>query len=164
MRVIRTFIVSVALVLTAAAASAQDRALPDFLVRHPDGHEVASAVMSAQPKWLLVYLTPDCRPCNTFLRALPKWQSPGLAVRLVLVIAGPRTEAKAWLDKVLPADMEAPTWYADPERAAAKALELTGAPVLVGVRNGILEWELGGVLNDPAALESVVRSWVEDRK
>jgi len=64
---------------------------------------------------------------------------------------------------MLPPDLQL-TWYADPERVAATALELSGAPVLIGVRNGAVEWQVGGVLNDPAALESVVRSWVEDRK
>jgi hypothetical protein len=163
MRFVRTFIVLAAVLLAGAAASAQDRPLPEFLVQHPDGHEIASVVMSAQAKWLLIYVKPDCRPCNSLLRAMPKWNTTALPSRVVLVVAGPRTEARAWIEKMLPSDLQL-TWYADPERVAATALELSGAPVLIGVRNGAVEWQVGGVLNDPAALESVVRSWVEDRK
>lgn len=164
MRVLKTLFMAAAVLLTAGAAAAQDRAIPEFVVTHPDGHEVASTVMSAQPKWLFVYLTPNCRPCNTFMRALPKWQSADLMARVVLVVSGPRAEARAWIEKSLPPELQSLAWYSDPDRAAAKALDLNGAPSLIGIRDGKIEWELAGVLNDPAALESVVRSWVEDRK
>ena len=161
---IKRAVITIVAVLTAAAAAAQDRPVPEFIVRNSADQEVASSVMSVQPKWLLVYLTPDCRPCNSLMRALPKWRSAELMVRVVLVVAGTHADAKAWIEKSLPPDMHTLTWYADPDRRAAKALELTGAPVLIGVRNGHLEWQLGGVLNNPAALESVVRSWGEDKK
>lgn len=164
MRFIKRAVITIAAVLTAAAAAAQDRAVPEFVVRNSADQEVASSVMSVQTKWLLVYMTPDCRPCNALMRSLPRWQSAELMVRVVLVVAGTHADAKAWIEKSLPADMHTLTWYADPARRAAKALELTGAPVLIGVRDGRMEWQLGGVLNSPAALESVVRSWVEDRK
>ena len=164
MQYIRTAVFTFATMLTAVVASAQDRAVPEFIVRNSADHEVASSVMSVQPKWLLVYVSPDCRPCNALMRALPKWQTAELMVRAVLVVAGKQPDAKAWIEKSLPPEMHTLTWYVDPDRRAAKALELTGAPVLIGVRNGQLEWQLGGVLNNPAALESVVRSWVEDKK
>jgi hypothetical protein len=173
MSLIRAFIVCAAVLLptlalaqagpTRAAAAAQDRPLPDFLVQDPDGHDIASSVMAAQAKWLLIYVTPDCRPCNTLLRAMPRWRANGLSSRVVLVVSGPRPAAKQWVEKMLAPELQL-TWYADPDRAAARALELSGAPVLIGVRNGAVEWQVGGVLNDPAALESVVRSWVEDRQ
>lgn len=164
MQVIKRVVITIAAVLTSAAAAAQNRAVPEFIVRNSADTEVASSVMSAQPKWLLVYVTPDCRPCNALMRSLPKWQSVELMVRVVLVVAGKYADAKAWIEKSLPPEMHTLTWYVDPDRRAAKALELTGAPVLIGVRDGQLEWQLGGVLGNPAALESVVRSWVEDRK
>ena len=42
-----------------------------------------------------------------------------------------------------------------------RALDLRGTPVLIGVERGEINWTIGGVLNDPGALESVVRKWVE---
>jgi hypothetical protein len=41
------------------------------------------------------------------------------------------------------------------------ALEIQGAPVLVGVRKGTVVWSMSGVLNDPKALASLIRSWVQ---
>jgi hypothetical protein len=41
------------------------------------------------------------------------------------------------------------------------ALRLTGTPVLVGVKQGMIQWAISGVLNDPAALESAVKTWVD---
>jgi hypothetical protein len=52
-------------------------------------------------------------------------------------------------------------WFADPGEAAWRAMRFTGTPSLVGVRDGQIQWTIAGVLNDPKALESVVRSWVE---
>lgn len=138
MRFVQTAMVMAVVLLAGGRgiASAQDRPLPDFLVHGAADQEIASSVMSVQPKWLLVYVAPDCRPCNTLMRALPRWQSAELMVRVVLVVAGKTADAKAWVEKSLPPEMQNLTWFADPERAAAKALKLTGAPVLIGVRNG----------------------------
>jgi hypothetical protein len=41
---------------------------------------------------------------------------------------------------------------------------LTGTPCLLGVRDARIMWSLAGVLNDPKALESVIRSRVEPKK
>jgi hypothetical protein len=153
-----------AFIMTAGTAAAQDRAVPEFTVHDASGGYVASAVLAAQPKSLVVYLGPDCRSCASFMRALPKWQSPGLQTRLILLVMAKPADAAKWIEQTLPEEMRAITWYADPDRSAAKALKLTSAPVLLGVREGKIEWQLAGVLNDPAALESVVRSWVEDKQ
>jgi hypothetical protein len=40
-------------------------------------------------------------------------------------------------------------------------LELKGAPALIGIDHGEVSWTISGVLNDPKALEFVVRKWVE---
>lgn len=155
-------IFALALVFACAPpASAQQGGLPAFSVHTPDGREVPSSALTTEQKWLLVYVSPGCRACETFMRALPGWQSPALLSRLVLVVGGKTPQAQAWIQKTLAPELSALTWYTDPDRQAWDALELPGAPVLMGIQWGKVEWQLGGVLNDPAALTSVVRSWVE---
>lgn len=151
-------------VFQAALSAAQEERLPEFVVQRQDGAPVTSEQMAPESKWLLIYLNPSCRACDTLMRALPKWQTPALMSRLVLVVGGKPAEAAAYVAKSLPEEMAGLRWYHDADRAAAHALELIGAPMLFGVQDGEIEWQLGGVLNDPAALESVVRSWVEPRR
>jgi hypothetical protein len=149
------------LLMGAAAARAADGPLPSFQVQTRDKRPVSSADIAPEQKWLLVYVSPNCRSCETLVRALPKWQSAALLARTVLVVGGPTGEASAWVDRMIAPELPTLIWYADPQGAAHAALELTGAPVLLGIERGEVQWQLGGVLNSPAALESVVRSWVE---
>ena len=154
--------VAVVLLLVAAGASAAEaQRLPAFQVAAPDGHKVESQAMTAEHKWLLIYLGPGCRPCESLLASLQTWQSPALMSRLVLVVGGHPAEGAAWVQKALPPELSGLRWYVDADREASTALELTGMPVLLGVLDGEVEWQVSGVLNNPSALESVVRSWVE---
>lgn len=145
----------------AAAVHAQDRPLPEFQVVAPDSRPVASAAIAPQNRWLLIYVSPGCRSCDALVRTLPKWQSPALLARTVLVVGGRPEAARAWVETMIAPELSGIAWYGDPDGNARAALELPGAPVLVGVQAGQVEWQLGGVLNSPSALESVVRSWVE---
>ena len=61
------------------------------------------------------------------------------------------------------ADYPSVRWLADPDGAAWKALRLTGTPFILGIKDSQIVWSLAGVLNDPAVLESVIRSWVEPK-
>lgn len=54
-------------------------------------------------------------------------------------------------------------WFADPDGSARLALRITGTPFILGVTDGQIAWSLAGVLNDPRALESVMRGWVEPK-
>jgi len=153
---------AMAAVLSAALpADAQERALPAFEVQAPSGQAVASSALAPQEKWLLIYVSSGCRACETLVRALPKWQSAALLGRTVLVVGGAPEAAAAWVQRLVTPELPTMLWYGDASREAEQALALSGAPVLIGVQKGEVEWQLSGVLNSPAALESVIRSWVE---
>lgn len=51
-------------------------------------------------------------------------------------------------------------WVADPENVVARELSVRGAPTLIGVNGTEVKWVLAGVLNDPAMVRDVVRSWI----
>ena len=81
--------------------------------------------------------------------------------RVVIIVGGPRDAAQAFIQKLTSAAPAPYRWLADPQLEAGLALGIAGSPVLIGVDRGVTEWSLAGVLDDPAALESVVRRWVE---
>ncbi|HXR41040.1 MAG TPA: hypothetical protein VN738_01465, partial [Acidothermaceae bacterium] len=57
-------IAAVAGLLAPASAGAADRPLPDFAVSSPDTGTVSSAALGDGNPWLLIYMRPDCAPCD----------------------------------------------------------------------------------------------------
>jgi hypothetical protein len=148
----------------ATAAQAQPRQpLPAFTVTNAAGVPVASKQLTHEDRWLLIYVSPDCTPCESLLANLRKLSSPALLSRAVLIVSGTPDKARAFVEQHAAPELANVAWYVDAEGKAADALQIKNSPALVGVRNGQVGWRLAGVLNQPSALQSVVRSWVEDR-
>ena len=149
-----------ALIVAAMPAAAQaKRPLPDFTVQGGNG-PVRSSALVGDGRALLIYLQPDCRPCDTLVQLLGEWQSDALIARTVLLVAGDMTQAERVV-KALPESVGNVRVYADRDGTAAAALQLSGAPVLVGIDERQSDWTVAGVLANVAMLESIVRSWVE---
>lgn len=154
------------LVLVTMAAGQQpaparsERPLPTFQVMAADGTSTSSAQLSPESQWLLVYLNPASSTSRRLLQAMKEWEAPQLVSRTVLIVGGKATEARAFIGQSLPEELRGMRWYADSDRGAWQALNLKGAPVLIGVTNGQTEWSLSGVLADPSALKSVVLTWI----
>ena len=143
-----------------SVVAAEQRVLPAFEVEAPEGLTVSSEQLSADAQWLMVYVSPTCAACDRLLELMAARQSPAAAARTVVIVAGERAAARAYVAArhgVAPAMR----LYADVTMQAARALALSGSPSIVAIRRGQIEWVLTGVLNDPDALEPVIRAWVE---
>ena len=163
-QVMRAAAALVALVLMmwpAAIGAIEQRPMPAFRVVTSDGAPVDSAQLSSEVQFLVVYVGANCRPCDAMLESLKGWASPALIARTVVIVRGGAPAATDYMQRQLPQELQGIKWYADPDNAAAKALKLQGAPVIIGVKTGVITWSISGVLSDPPALQSVVRSWVE---
>jgi hypothetical protein len=158
---LRSAVLAAMLGMGAALTAFEERPLPPFTVTSAAGAPVASSALSGESRWVMLYVTPDCRSCTRVLRALKDWQSERLIARTVVVVRGRADQAAPYIAQQLPPEVAAIRWHADEEGQAWRALELKGTPVLMGIDNGKIKWTLAGVLNDPKALESVVRTWVE---
>jgi hypothetical protein len=143
------------------AAAEKGKPLPAFDLVAADGRTVSSSALSQEQQWLLVYVTPGCLPCDRLVKALGEWRSPLADARTVLVVGAPAGEATKYLAATRPAALAGVPAYTDPSRKIHEALKIGGAPALIGIKDGRVEWTLGGVLNDPRAVESVIRAWVE---
>jgi hypothetical protein len=146
---------------TSTAGAIERKPLPVFEVFTPEGSAAESRQLSQEPQWLIIYTTADCASCDRLLDALEHWQSPQLLARTVVIVGGHPSVVGPYLQRRRDASAVAISFYSDAQGQAWQTLALTGIPVLLGVRAGQLEWSLSGVLNDPSALESVVRKWVE---
>jgi hypothetical protein len=146
------------LVASALLGAAGQQPLPAFSVLAPGGGAVASPQLSPAPQWVLLYVTPGQRPCDDLLETLAGWQLP--PARIVVIARASLTDARTYVERASPAVPAPVTWYADANDAAWQALQVRSTPMLMGVRDGALQWTISGVLNDPSMVEPVIRSWV----
>ena len=109
--------------------------------------------------WLVVYVQPNCRPCESILAVATHERHPGLPDRLAIVVAGATPRELQALAARFP-NLPPGAWYADTDRTMFSRLRLTGVPVVLGLRGAMIEWGLSGVLPDASAVESVLASWV----
>jgi hypothetical protein len=151
----------IAFVLVTRAPRAIERmALPSFPLAATDGRTVSTEWLVRPGRWLLVYIEPNCGPCEKILRMIKNDEHPRVAERLVIVVGAATPDAVRAGSAQLP-DLAASGWYADPTRAAIVPLKLAGAPVIFGMDAGMIEWSLYGVLSDSGDVKSALASWVE---
>jgi hypothetical protein len=153
--------------LTAAMIAAAGRvgvavermALPAFTLSAGDGTAITSDRLVQPGNWALVYVAPQCAPCQAVLRSLDRTDDRAPARRVVIVVAGLTAED-------LPAEaarypnLSNATWLADPSNAVLQQIGQAGAPIIFGMRARTIEWSLAGVLMDATDARSILGSWL----
>lgn len=134
------------------------RPVPAFKVQKADGSASSASEWNMQGKWLLIYLEGRCGPCMHLLIELRKDRYPGLASRTIVVVGGMQPEQVAKMQKTFQ-NLDQAKWYADPARNAATALNLHGAPVTLGIQDGITRWGISGIPPVPGLLRAVLKKW-----
>jgi hypothetical protein len=69
-------------------------------------------------------------------------------------------EVKTW-SRLYP-DLSGAAWYADPSKAASTALHLQGAPVILGLKDNIVQWALSGEMGKGTQQQSALNTWVRN--
>ena len=156
----RTTLVASLIVAGGCVAIAVERmALPAFTLTRGDGTTVASDRLVQPGGWALIYVAPQCVPCQTVLRSIDRTGHPTLARRLVIVVAGASPE-DALEEAARYPDLSDATWLADPSNAMPQSMGRVGAPTIFGMRDRMIEWSLAGVLTDPADAKSILVTWL----
>lgn len=154
-------VAAASVVAVAALQAIEQRPLPAFEVVNAAGEATPSAMMGPGGKWVLIYVAPECRSCQRLFIAMEDWNSAPLNAATVVMVQGDHATARAYAADRLPAAVVGTRWFADATGAGRKALQLSGSPVIIGMQDQQIKWALAGVLNNPAALESALRTWVE---
>lgn len=134
------------------------RPVPAFKVQRADGSASSPSDWNMQGKWLLIYLEPRCGPCLHLLIELRKDRYPGLASHTIIVVGGVQSTQLANMQATFK-NLSQAKWYADPGRNAARALNLHGAPVTLGIQDGVTRWGISGIPPVPGLLRAVLRKW-----
>jgi hypothetical protein len=144
---------------TIGLRAVEQNPLPAFTVVSSGDVAVPSSQLSKEARWLLIYVSPSCGSCERLLSALVDWQRTLPPSRLVVVIQAAPDVARTYAQQHGIDQAAGMAWYADTDQSGSRALGLQHIPALVAVDHGRTKWVLTGVLNDPRAVETVVRSW-----
>jgi hypothetical protein len=156
----RAALATILIVAVSRAGIAVERMpLPAFALTRGDGTTVASDRLAQPGGWALIYVAPQCVPCQAVLRSIDRADHPTLARRLVIVVAGAGAEGVLEEAARYP-DLSDATWLGDPSNAIPRPIVGAGVPNILGIRGSMIEWSLAGVLTDPADVKSVLVNWM----
>lgn len=141
-------------------AAQASRPVPEVAVAAPGGAMVPLTSLGGEQPWLILYMgAPGSAASLRLLQAMESWALGGALSRVVVVVAtaaDAQPLASEWATR-----LPGVRWAGDPDNAMAKALGVRGAPTLLGIKGGAVDWVLAGVLNDPTMLRDVVKSWID---
>ena len=165
MRVQQKFIRAIAVtlgmvfLLSMMAAAVEPVPLPDIQLTSADGATVKSTALPSQGNWLIIYIQPRNQFSDNLLRLFKKDQYPTLAQHAVIIVGGSVDDLKSAQARF--PDLALATWYADTNRSAFALMKLTGAPMILAIKQRTITWSLSGVLADVNVAKSILNTWLE---
>jgi hypothetical protein len=142
-------------VFVGAVFPAEPVQLPAFSVQRMDGSASKTSDWSVQGKWLLIYVE---RRSDPLLRRLSQPEFSQLAARTTILLGGMQLQDAQAVQKNFP-QLASASWFADSSRNAATALNLQGAPMIVGIQDRTIRWRVNGFPRDPKFLQSLLATW-----
>jgi hypothetical protein len=165
MRIQQKFIRSIAVslgmlfLLSIMAAAVEPVPLPDIQLTAADGSTVKSNALPSQGNWLIIYIQPRNQFSDNLLRTLKRDQYPTLAQHAVIIVGGGIEDLKTAQTRF--PELALATWYADTNKSAFGLMKLTGAPMILGIKQRTITWSLSGMLSDVNVAKSILNTWVE---
>lgn len=145
--------------LSLSAAAVEPVPLPDFQLTTAEGVVVKSTALPAQGNWLIIYVQPRSQFSDNLLRLLKRDQYPTLARSTVIIVGGGVDDMKLMQSRFT--ELALATWYADTDKSAFAVMKLTGAPMILGIRQRAISWSLSGILSDVNVARSVLNTWLQ---
>jgi hypothetical protein len=124
-----------------------------------DGSTVKSNALPSQGNWLIIYIEPRNQFSDNLLRMLKRDQYPTLAQHAVIIVGGSIDDLKTAQTRF--PELAQATWYADTNKSAFGLMKLTGAPMILGIKQRTITWSLSGILSDVNVAKSLLNTWVE---
>ena len=152
----------VLLLVFAAVTAHAANPIPEFAVVTRDGQPFSSRDFSAEGRWLMIYVAPDCGACDGILGIFSESEAPNRPERVVVILAGDAAQTRALASR-FPALSRA-HWYADPGGAAGRALQVPMRPTVLGLQDRAIGWSLPFAASpDRAAVElrPLLANWLQ---
>lgn len=147
------------LCLVTLAAALDPVAIPELQLTSIDNAPIKTSDLPSKGNWVLIYVQPKSQFSDNLLRLLKREQYPSLEQHAIIIVGGSVDDLKAIKAKY--SELDKATWYADTTKSAFTQLKLHGVPVVLGVKDQIIQWSLNGVLSDVNVAKSIVNTWVQ---
>jgi hypothetical protein len=144
--------------LSMMAMAVEPVPLPDIQLTSADGAAVKSSALPTTGNWVIIYIQPRNQFSDNLLRLLKKDQYPTLAQHTVIIVGGSVDDLKTAQARF--PELASATWYADTNRSAFTLMKLTGAPMILGIKQRTIAWSLSGILADVNVAKSILNTWV----
>lgn len=145
--------------LAPAVRAGQQQALPASIgLLAVDGTTVTTANIGGAEKWLLIYVRVGNHASEVLLGQIDEATFPGVTSNIVVVVGGISADRLKQTSDKFPGLSKA-SWYADPSLDFPAGMKITGAPVMFGMQDRNVRWDLSGALFDSAKLKSIINSW-----
>lgn len=133
--------------------------IPSFVVNDSKGNAVTGVQLSQKENWLLLYMTPHCARCDSFLRTINPKETAGKRKKIIVIVGKiDSKDLRAFAAQYR--GWAAASWYADPDQRAFSQLRLTGVPVTLGMRGDRIEWTLSGSQTLSKFPKSALSTWL----
>jgi len=152
-------ILGMAFLLSITAVAVDPVPLPDIQLTAADGTAVKSSALPTTGNWLIIYIQPRNQFSDNLLRLFKKDQYPTLAQHAVIIVGGSVDNLKTAQTRF--PELAQATWYADTNKSAFTLMKLTGAPMILGIKQRTITWSLSGILSDVNVAKSILNTWVE---
>ena len=143
------------------ALAAGPPVLADFDLTAPDGSIVNTRTFPSDPRWLILYLQPNCKPCDTVLQLIKNQdRNPSVNRRLVIIGGGMSLSDLRRYRTKFP-DLASARWYIGSAKETRASLKASGAPVVLGISRRTIMWLLNGVPSDTRQLRVSMEAWTK---
>jgi hypothetical protein len=147
------------LCLVTLAAALDPVAIPELQLTSIDNAPIKTSDLPSKGNWVLIYVQPKSQFSDNLLRLLKREQYPSLEQHAIIIVGGGLDDLKAVKAKY--PELDKATWYADTTKSAFTQLKLHGVPVVLGVKDQVIQWSLNGILSDVNVAKSIVNTWVQ---
>ena len=149
-----------ALILSVSGVHAIERGwLPTFVLASLDGGSTNDGIARAGTR-VVIYVPSDCVNCDGILKSLGSPELRALSSKIVVVV-GFGDPQPVLESRTRHPQLQQAAWFADSTGAVGQWLGPGSTITLLGIRDGIVEWSVGGVLTDARDLTTIITSWIQ---
>ena len=147
----------VALVFSAGTAAAAPRALPSLSLVDARGAVVADSALTQSSNWVLLVVDADKPLTASVLPRLQRKDGDWAGKVVVVAVGAPSAFARMVAHN---AKLSGVRWCRDTTGRLLERLELSGTPVLLGVRpDNVIAWQMATIPEMPEKAQAVVTGW-----
>ena len=143
-------------VVVGKAQMVVERPLPAFTLSTSDDQPITGQTLVEPGYWMVIYRSRKCTQCDDLMKTLS--QQTANASRMVFVVSDITGANLLLLEQQYP-NLAGAHWLRDPKRSFALSMKINGTPHVLGMHNGAIRWQRGGISSTDTTFPAAVDTW-----